>query len=471
MTEPLSPHYDDESKQVPAPEDVRADLPPPAERGRIAEVARIAAPVVLTQASISAMMMVDSAMVGRVGPAQLAAVGFGGIWLWTWLCFFLGLTSAIQTFVAQTDGAGERHRCGHWTWQGLYTMLPAAAVACLIAQVGTGPWFALLGTSDELHPLATDYTRARAWGAVGLCAAMCLSSFFRGLGDTRTPLYATLLANAVNASLDYALIFGHWGAPAMGVQGAGVATAVAEWVSCGYLVFAFTRERVRAKYATAAVPFHRGDAVRLLRVGAPVGGQWLLGMTSFATFSTLVAHMGEESMAASQAFLALLSLSFMQAIGISVAASTLVGRYIGARDWNAVEKSYRSSLLLALCLGLAVAVLFLAVPDHLMSLFSNDPIVLGLGGSLLLVGAVFQLFDAFCIVNDGALRGAGDTRWPFWIHFVFAWGLFLPAAYWLGVVQQHGLTGAWLGGLIQVVLLAAVLTQRFRSGAWRRITI
>ena len=124
-------------------------------------------------------------------------------------------------------------------------------------------------------------------------------------------------------------------------------------------------------------------------------------------------------------------------------------------------------------MGLAtlIAILFTAIPGALMRIFTDDPILIELGRPLLLIGAFYQFLDAAYIVAEGSLRGAGDTRWPFLVQTAFGWGVFVPLAYVLGVVMEGGLTGAWLGGLVHIVLLAAVLYYRFRSGAWRRIEI
>jgi MATE family multidrug resistance protein len=237
------------------------------------------------------------------------------------------------------------------------------------------------------------------------------------------------------------------------------------------MVGCFLRRSVRTRYGTAPVRPDLGDQRRLLRMGLPIGGQWALEMASFATFLTLVARMGDASMAASQAFIALLSLSFMQAVGIGIAVSTLVGQYIGARDPDAAARSFASAQKLALGLSGGIALLFVAVPDALMGIFTTDPAVLALGRPLLLVGAVFQFFDAFGIVADGALRGAGDTRVPFLVRFLLAWGMFVPLAWWLGVHLEGGLTAAWVGGAVYVMVLTTFLVWRFRSGAWQRIRI
>jgi MATE family multidrug resistance protein len=398
-------------------------------------------------------------------------VGFASIWMWTLFSLLIGTASGIQTFVSQADGANHPERCGRWAWHGFYAVVPAAGVLTALLLPLVGPLLALLGPSPELQATAAAYTTSRLAGEAAFVFAMVMTSFFRGLGDTRTPLYATLLANAVNAVLDYGLIFGELGLPAWGVRGAGAATAVGSWVGAIAMFVAFRRRRVAERFDTRPIAPNPSEIARFLRTSAPIGGQWCIGMTSFAFFTTVVARMGDESMAASQAFVMLLSLSFMQAIGISTAASTLVGRYVGANDPESVDRSFRSSIRIGLGLSSFIALLFIAIPGPLLRIFSDDPGVVSLGRPLLAVGALFQIFDFLAIVTEGALRGAGDTRWPFVIETALGWGFFIPLAYTLGVALEGGLTGAWIGGLIYVIALAALLLRRFNSGAWRRIGI
>jgi MATE family multidrug resistance protein len=210
---------------------------------------------------------------------------------------------------------------------------------------------------------------------------------------------------------------------------------------------------------------------RFLRTGAPIGGQWFLDMAAFALFTSLVARMGNASMAATQAMISLLSLSFMQAIGIGLAATTLVGRYKGAGDLAAAERSYRSALRLAVVLAVGVAALFVLVPEALMRMFVDDPEVIALGGPLLALGAAFQLFDALQIVVGGALRGAGDTRWPFLAQTSLAWVVRLPLAWLFAVTLGRGVVGAWYAEFVFILTLAAALLLRFRGGAWKSIKI
>jgi len=210
---------------------------------------------------------------------------------------------------------------------------------------------------------------------------------------------------------------------------------------------------------------------RFTWTGAPIGGQWVLDMVSFAVFSTIIARMGDTAMAASQAMIQLLALSFMQAIGIAIAAGALVGRYVGANDLASAERSHRSAMQLGLILAGIVAGLFVAVPDALLGLFSRDREVLRLGRPLLALGAVFQLVDAVGIIASGSLRGAGDTRWPFVVQTLLAWLLRLPLVYLIAVVLERGVLGAWMGELGYVAVLGSTWLLRFRHGAWRTIRI
>jgi len=446
-------------------------LPTAGQGGSLREVFLLAYPVILTQISVTLMQLVDSAMVGRLGPSELGAVGFGGIWMWTAISLFMGTATAVQTFVSQDHGAGRAHLCGSWAWHGFYAVVPATLVGSLAIFWLSPHLVSAVGPSDALRPLATDYLQSRSLGSTGLIAGAVITAFFRGLGDTRTPLYCTILAVAFNAVLDYGLIFGEFGLPAWGVYGAGFATSASEWFQFACLLAFVSRTKIHHHFDTRPRTPSWAPARRLLRTGLPIGGQWCLEMTSFAAFSAIVVRMGDASMAATQALLVVLSLSFMQAVAISISVATLVGRYIGAGDLVSATRSYWTGMKLVSGLAIAFAILFLSIPGPLIRIFTDDTQVLALTGPLLLMAAGFQVFDAFGIVTDGGLRGAGDTLWPFVVRFVMAWCVQVPLAYGLGITLGGGLTWAWVGSMIYVAATAAILVGRFRSGAWRSMQI
>ncbi len=440
-------------------------------RGGLREVALLAYPVVLQNVSVTTLHMVDAAFLGRVGPTEMGAAGYGGLWIWTALCFFLGTGTGVQTFVAQAHGAGRERECGAWAWQALAAVTPPLVLGTALFAWAFPAFLTLLAPAPELQGFATEYVRARALGCVGVALTMVLGAFFRGLGDMRTPLLVTMTAAAANVVLDWGLIFGNLGLPALGVRGAGLATAIAEWLGALLMLVCFLRGRLRRTYATAPVRPRLDVMRRFVRTGGPIGGMWFLDMITFSLFTTLIARMGSDSMAASQAFVVLLHVSFMQVIGFQIAAMTLVGRYIGAEELDAAERSYRSALRLGVGYAVAVGALFLVAPGPLLRIFTGDARVLELGMPLLAVGALFQLCDAVGIIASGALRGAGDTRWPFLVQTGMAWGLFLPLGWLGGVALGGGVLGAWIGGTAYVAALAAVLALRFRAGAWKRVRI
>src|SRR5512134_2729708 len=340
--------------------------------GGVREVGRLAYPIVLTQMSQTVMHVVDSIFVGRLGAAELGALGFAGIWLWTVFSVFSGTSTGVQTFVSQAWGAGDERSCGSFAWQGLYALVPAAGLAVLGFVLVAEPLWALLGATPEVREHALAYASMRPAGLAGLAIWMVFASFFRGIGDTRTPLAATIVANLVNAVLAYGLVLGRLGLPAWGIAGAAVATSLSEWLGAGILAAAFLRPRTAAAAGTRPVAPDARAIRRFLRTGAPIGGQWLLDMSAFAIFTTLVARMGDASMAATQAMISLLSLSLMQAIGIGLAATTLVGRYKGGADVASAVRSYHSAMKLALVLGVGIAALFVLAPDALMAMYTTD---------------------------------------------------------------------------------------------------
>jgi len=447
---------------------IQEDEAPP---GAILEVAMLAYPVVLQTLAETLMHVIDTAMIGKLGTAALGACGFSGTWIWTLLVPFAGIASGVQTFVARHDGAKQRNLCGGWVWQAMWMGTPAIILWSALIALFLPPLYALIGIEPELQKLAVDYGMARLPGGPAVVAEFALCAFFRGIGDTRTPLKAVALGVTINFVAAYVLIFGRFGFPNLGIAGAGIAQSIGSYVIVAVLLHAFLKRRMRVRYGTSPTLPDRSQLVRFATTSLPIGGQWLLDMTTFAIFTSLVARMGTTAMAASQAMLQLLSLSFMQAVAIATAAGTLIGRYLGAGDLAAASRSYRSAVYLALGLAGAVAALFLGAPEALLGLFADDSEVLRMARPLLALGAFFQIVDALGIVAAGSLRGAGDTRWPFMLQAGLAWLVRLPAVYLGAFAFGGGVFGAWGGELVYVCVLGLGLMHRFGRGNWQTVTL
>ncbi|MET0386711.1 MAG: MATE family efflux transporter [Polyangiales bacterium] len=439
--------------------------------GAVREVAALAYPVVLQTLAETVMHVIDTAMVGKLGTTSLGAVGFSGTWIWTLLVPFAGIASGVQTFVSRHDGAKQHDQTGAWVWHALWVTIPAAIVWSALVALFLPLLFGAIVSDTELRGQAVSYGIARMPGGPAVVIEFALCAFFRGIGDTRTPLKAGLIGVGVNIVMAWLLIFGRWGFPQLGIAGAGIAQSIGSYVIAGVLMYSFLRREVRTRFGTSPVRPMLDALKRFVHISLPIGGQWLLDMTTFAIFTSVVARMGTTEMAASQAMLQLLSLSFTQALAISTAASTLVGRYLGAGDLAAASRSYRSAVLLALGLAAAVALLFVSAPEALLGLFADDSEVLRLARPLLALGAFFQVVDALGIVAAGSLHGAGDTRVPFVMQAGLAWFLRIPAVYFGAVVLGGGVMGAWGGELAYTSVLGGVLMRRFRAGNWQAATI
>jgi MATE family multidrug resistance protein len=440
-------------------------------KGGYREVWHVAYPAVLTMISQTVMSFTDAVMVGRLGAVELAGVGLAGTLVWGLYSFFNGLVTGVNTFVAQDYGARRFDHIGPVTWQGIYFALFSGIILFGLSYWSAG-LFDLLGPADEVRTVGSAYLQIRMRGGVFLVLWMCISAFLRGLGDTRTPLKITVVANAVNIFANYVLIFGKLGFPRLGIKGAAIGTVFAVGVGAVLFIAVFLSRRSDERYRTRSA--WRPDTrlmLRLVKIGGPIGLQWFLDMGSFIFFSAMIGRIGTPELAASEAALRLLHLSFMPVFGISIAATTLVGQYIGSEEVDYAAKSGYSALRMSALYTLLIAVVFLVFPGRLISIINSDPGVVRIGTVLVRLAAIFQVFDGLGIVSNGCLRGAGDTRWAMYIGVGYAWLLFLPLAYLGGFVLKGGATGAWAGATVYISALGLTFFLRFRSGRWRSIKI
>lgn len=446
----------------------------PAASGRAGsnrEVWQLSYPAILTMISQTVMWTVDAAMVGRLGKVELAAVGLGGLVVWTLYSFFVGLTSSVNTFVAQSYGAKQYQKCGMYLWQGLYVSLLGAALI-FVVRAFSSEVLSLLGPDPVVQAESASYVRIRMVSAPFFLIHYTFSHFYRGIGDTKTPLKILALAHAFNIAGDYLLIFGKGPFPQMGVDGAAWATSLANLIAALAFIGIAFRGRVSSVYRLPMQwRFRASETRRLLRIGLPVAVQFFLDMGSFLVFSAYVGRMGVTQLAANQIVIQILALSFMPIQGFAIAATTLMGKYIGAQTPDLALRSGNTAVRLGLYYAGFIAVLCFAVPESLVRVFNQDPSVIALGRPLIILAGVFQLFDAAHLISAGALRGAGDTRVPMLITLSGAWLVFLPLAYLFGSVMERGVTGAWTGATVYVVVLGFAMYARLRSQRWHTIKI
>jgi len=407
---------------------------------------RLALPVIGAEIGWVSMGLVDTLMVGPLGPAAIGAVGTGSILYLAVMVAGFGTLYALDTFVSQSFGAGRVDECHRWLFAGVQV----AALLAVVLTVVSVTLIALLPVF-RLHPdvlaLIRPYMTHLLWSTPVLLAAAVFRRYLQAMHIVRPVMYALVVANLVNAGGNWVLVYGHAGFPAMGVVGAAYATVLARTAIAVFLLGVIAhRERDRPS-GLHDVPFRwDGPRVwRIIRLGLPAAGQNMLEVGIFAMASALAGRITPTSVAAHQVVLNIVSFIFMVPFGLGSAAAVRVGHAIGRRDWLGARDAGWAALTLAAGVMLASAVLFAVAPRWLVSLFTKEPGVIQLGVGLLLVAAVFQLVDGVQAVATGALRGLGNTHTPLLVNLIGHWALGVPAAYLLCFRYGWGVQGLWVG--------------------------
>ena len=462
--------------------------------GDVREVVALAWPTVLTMVSYTLMQFVDAVMVAQVGPLEVAAQGNGGVWSFAPISFCFGVLSLVNTFVAQHVGAGRGHEAGRWAWAGIWLSL-AAWLALLLpfAFLAMPAAFAAMGHEPALVEQETSYAQILLAGGILSLGAKAVHNFLFGISRPKIVAVAAIAGNLVNLLCNYALIYGETGlpslglpgvpgAPALGVTGAAIATLCGVFVELVIplaLMFGSSIDRLHGTRRSWRPHWH--SIRELLRVGWPAAIQFGNELVCWAIFmSVLVGRFGTIEIAAGWAVLRYIHLSFMPAVGFSVATTTLVGRAIGHRRPDAAVRRTRAALAVTVAYMGIWALIMLLMRQDLVRLFAisaNSDAetvtrIIEVGAQLMICAAVFQVFDAVGIIYTGALRGAGDTLWPGLVTIALAWGCIVGLGWWLAASEpQWGALGPWIGASAYIAALGVALAWRFERGGWRAIRL
>jgi MATE family multidrug resistance protein len=429
------------------------------------QVLVLAYPVVLSMLAQTVMGLVDTLFMGWVSTDAQAAIGLGNTITWAFLCFFVGTLTAVNTVVAQTFGAQKLEHCGAVGWQGL-SLAALAALLMLLVTPFVPVLFQSLRSPPAVANIATDYTAIRvAFGGLA-CIEAALTSFMRGIGDTRTPMKVAIGMMVLNVPLNYLLIFGGLGIAPQGPKGAAIATVAATGIACVVLLALFMRKSWRDKYGTGFAGRKMLSLGQLMRLGVPIGVQWVLEMLSWTVFTVAVASFGSTSMAAHNIVLQCLHVSFMPGVALSVAATTLVGQALGARDKAAARASGYAALRIAVAYMTLMAFIFWLGGATIAGWFNRDPLVIDLAKGLFLLAAVFQMLDACGMVASGILRGAAVTRFPAIVTVICSLFVLLPTFWLFGIHLEGGVIGSWGGATLYIIVLGTVMLVAVKRERW-----
>ncbi len=441
--------------------------------GLTRQVAVLAGPLILQNISHTLLGVADTYFVSRISTEALAAVGLASVMFFAAMMLFRSTATSSVVFVGRAYGERDYAKIGTVVWRNLNV------VAWLSLVVLALPWlFALLmavaspGDSPNVRELGTRYLQIRTFEIPLVMFSGVVWGFLVGRGDSRTPMILAWITVLLNIFLDWVLVLGNLGMPALGVAGAAYATVLANGVNA-------ILSAVILWYAPNRRAFSTGKAYlaswpelrRVLKIGLPLGLGDSIEIASFSAFFALIARLGTDVLAANQIALQYMSLSFTFGFAVGMATSSLVAQYLGAKQADVAEKvGYRACGLAMAGMGV-IGLSYLIAPATLMGIFSQEEVVITAGVTILRLVALYQIFDAVGIVLAGALNGAGDTRFTMLTRLLFAWGVFIPLVWILIFPLDAGIWGAWFGALVYLGGLAVIYLIRFRSGHWKTIEL
>lgn len=430
----------------------------------------LAWPVIVSRASQTVVSLSDALMVAPLGAGALAATATGATNAFTLLILAMGITFIVSSFSAQLFGRGDVAGARRYGWYGLAVAL-ATEVLCLATIPWLGSALELLPYEPQVSSLMATYMRVRLLSGGAAIGIEALANYYGGLGRTRPGMVVNLVAMALNVALNWVLIFGHLGAPALGVEGAALASTLATAAAfLGFLVY-FLRDAP----AGTRVSLRRAELVRMLRFGLPSGLNWFFEFLAFIFFiNVVVAGLGTPALAAMNSIFALNSVSFMPAFGITSAGAILVGQAIGAGAKDEVPGVVWLTARTSGAWQGFVGLVYLAMPAVLMIPFAKGEHaarVTEIGVRMLMVSAAWQVFDATSMALAESLRAAGDTLYPLVARLIIAWAVFVPGSYFTVTKFGGGDVGAMLWLVAYLAVLAGVLYWRFRGGAWRHVEL
>ncbi len=425
---------------------------------------RLAVPIVMGEVGWMSMQFVDIAMIGRVGPDALAAVSVGSAVFLVFAIVCEGMLLGTDSIISQDFGAGRVPECFRTLWAGVQLALPLGVLCALM--VAASAWLlAPMGIAPGIVRQAVPFLYAMACGLPALMGFVAMRVFLQGTHRVKVVAFAMISANIVNFAGNYALIYGHFGLPALGAMGSGISTTLSRcYMACvllGYMSWRNRREQWHLLQYAREIYWDR--MWKIVRLGAPAATQIALEVGIFSASTLVAGRLGAVAVSGHQIALVMASLTFMVPLGIAQATSVRVGNSIGRRDAEGANVSGWSGVLLSASFMSCSAFALWTFPLAIVHIFTWDPAIAKVGVSLLAIAAVFQFFDGVQVTAIGALRGSGNTRIAMITDLVGWWLVGLPLGVWLCFGRGWGVRGLWVGlsaGLISIACVLAV--------AWRR---
>ena len=432
---------------------------------------KLAAPVMLGMLGHTFVSFVDNIMVGQIGTAELAAVSLGNSFMFVAMSVGIGFSTAITPLIAEADSADNFDQAKSTFKHGLF-LCTILGIVLFLGVFLAKPLMYLMKQPEEVVELAIPYLDLAAFSLIPLIVFQALKQFSDGMSMTRYPMYATLIANIVNVILNYLLIFGKFGLPELGIVGAAYGTVISRFIMLVYLWWLLAnKERTRALVTN--IKFFVLEKLmlqKLINLGTPSAMQMLFEVAIFTAAIWLSGLLGKNAQAANQIALNLSTMTFMVAMGLSVASMIRVGNQKGLQKFKELRRIAFSIFLLGILLAIFFGAVFFLFHKSLPKIYvdltdvtnyADNLEVVSIASQLLFAAAIFQISDTIQVVVLGALRGLQDVKIPTIITFISYWLIGFPISYFLGKASMYGSFGIWLGLLAGLSTAAILLYIRF----------
>lgn len=424
----------------------------------------LAVPVMLSMLGQVMTGVADSIMVGWTGATPLAASSFANVFFTIPLFFGVGVSYAITPLVAEADGGGDRSRVIDVLKNGTFINL-ATGLLLVVLIFAIEPLLTHLNQPAEVVSLALPYLSIVALSILPTMVFQTYRQFAEGLHDTRMAMIVVIGSNLLNVLLNYLLIFGRFGFPALGLNGAGWATLISRVVmGLSMFLYVYYAPKFHAYKGGFSITGYSKKLInQMLHIGIPAGSQFIFEAGAFGLSAIMMGWFGTTALAAHQIAINLATISYMTTSGLASAATIRVGHFLGKKNRKQLTDAAYTLIIMALGLMVAWAVLFIAGRYLLPTLYIRDADVITLTASLLVIAGFFQLSDGMQVVCAGALRGLQDVKIPSLLIFVAYWIIALPLGYYLAFTLELGPSGIWYGLLIGLTLVAGALFVRLRG--------
>lgn len=423
----------------------------------------LAVPVIFSQIGQVVVNLVDNMMVGHVGTTELAAASFAINVFLVGMLFGMGITLGLTPLVGQSFNRKTPGEVGVWLKNGVFVHFISSIFICIPMSLVVF-FMDRMGQRDEVVKAAIPYYLIQVTSLIPMMLFFSIKQFFEGVGNTKIAMVITIIANLMNIGLNYVLIYGKFGFPAFGLNGAGYATLISRLMMPVIFFLIILKRPEFNVYLDSAkrAHFEIKKIKRMLSIGLSIGMQMVIEVLAFSVGAIMLGWISKESLAGHQVAISMASMTYMISFGLSAGTTIRVSHAVGDSNKNDIIHTVFASLHIVIAFMSLMGILFIILREQVPLLFTSDPEVIKVAAGLLIVGAFFQIFDGVQVVLLGALRGMADVRIPMFMAFFSYIVVSLPISYLLAFIFDFGYSGVWIGFVFGLSTAAVLFGFRLK---------